>query len=104
MPGPFKKFRKNRIQKKIDKLNAKVEELQGIPKGYFKQPAWDEGGKEVVDYTKKIMSLKERIEKLNVGGKIKDIPGMYMGGSSGPSLFKRSAWDITQDYKRGDTY
>ena len=32
MPGPFKKFRKNRLQKKIDKLNTKIEELQGIPK------------------------------------------------------------------------
>jgi len=47
----FNKLRKKRISNKINKLTSKREELQGIPQGYFEQPAWDEGGKEVVDIT-----------------------------------------------------
>jgi hypothetical protein len=102
MPGPFKKFRKNRLQTKIDKLNQKVDDLTGITKGYYKLPSWKEGGKKVVKFTKKILNLQDRLRKLNLGGKIKDIPGMYMGGTS--DVFNKSIHDITQDYKRGDTY
>ena len=67
MPGPFKKLRKKRIENKISRLNTKIEKLQGIPEGYFKQPAWDEGGKKVVDYTEKVMDLQKRLEKFGKG-------------------------------------
>ena len=61
----FNKLRKKRISNKINKLTSKREELQGIPQGYFEQPAWDEGGKKVVDITLKMNKLQEKLEKLN---------------------------------------
>ena len=72
----FNKLRKKRISNKINKLTSKREELQGIPQGYFEQPAWDEGGKEVVDITKKINKLTEKLEKLNK---------KHYGGAVGPN-------------------
>tara|TARA_R100000231_G_scaffold15148_1_gene16183 strand:+ start:177 stop:431 length:255 start_codon:yes stop_codon:yes gene_type:complete len=78
----FNKLRKKRIRNKINKLTSKREELQGIPQGYFEQPAWDEGGKEVVNITIKMNKLKEKLEKLNkksCGG------GMMCGGAVGPN-------------------
>lgn len=84
MPGPFKKIKKKILQNKIKKLNKKIEDLQGDGYGVF-QPAWDEGGEEVIKYTKKIFNLKDRLKKLNVGGPMFDmiqdrairVPGMY---------------------------
>jgi len=64
----FNKLRKKRIENKINKLNSKTEELQGIPEGYFQQPAWDEGGKEVVKNTKKVIDLKDRLKKFKKYG------------------------------------
>ena len=76
MPGLFKKLRKKRIENKINRLNSRTEELQGIPEGYFQQPAWDEGGKEVVKNTKKVMDLQNRLKKFKkCGGSV-----MFCGG------------------------
>jgi hypothetical protein len=72
----FNKLRKQRISNKINKLNSKREELQGIPQGYFEQPAWDEGGKKVVDITIKMNKLQEKLEKLNK---------KHYGGAVGPN-------------------
>ena len=77
----FNKLRKRRISNKINKLNQETENLQGKGYGVF-QPAWNEGGKQIVKNTKKVMDLQDRLNKLNkkhCGG------GMMCGGAVGPN-------------------
>jgi hypothetical protein len=69
MAGPFKKIRKKRIENKINRLNSKIEDLQGEGMGVF-QPEWDEGGKEVVKHTRKVMDLQDRLRDFGDGGAV----------------------------------
>ena len=71
----FNKLRKKRISNKINKLNTEIENLQGEDLGVF-QPAWDEGGSEIVDKTKKIFKLQDKYNKLNK---------KHYGGAVGPN-------------------
>ena len=71
----FNKLRKKRISNKINKLNKEIENLQGEGYGVI-QPAWDEGGSEIVDKTKKIFKLKDKLNKLNK---------KHYGGAVGPN-------------------
>tara|TARA_B100000519_G_C14239548_1_gene436548 strand:- start:273 stop:506 length:234 start_codon:yes stop_codon:yes gene_type:complete len=71
----FNKLRKKRISNKINKLNKEIENLQGENYGVI-QPAWDEGGSEIVDKTKKIFKLQDKYNKLNK---------KYYGGAVGPN-------------------
>ena len=84
--GVFKKARKKRISNKITKLKGKITELEGEGMGVF-LPEWNEGGKEIFEYTNRIVDLQDRLKKFNLGGashlfdakkdKSIRIPGMY---------------------------
>ena len=69
MAGPFKKIRKKRIENKINRLNSKIENLQGEGMGVF-QPAWNDGGKKVVKNTKKVMDLQDKLRGFQCGGAV----------------------------------
>ena len=98
--GVFKKARKKRISNKITKLNGKITELEGEGMGVF-LPDWKEGGKDLLKTHQKVWKLQEKLDKMNVGGKIPGVPGMYQSGGMYKAHDTTDIKNITDFYNRG---